>query len=101
MEMKLYRCAHCGNIVFKVVDKGVPVVCCGQCVEPGDILLGDADGVIVIPSGEAEALYEEACLAVQRDREKTEQARHGLFDRNWVDGELSRKGCEIIDGMWR
>lgn len=79
----------------------VPVVCCGQCVEPGDILLGDADGVIVIPSGEAEALYEEACLAVQRDREKTEQARHGLFDRNWVDGELSRKGCEIIDGMWR
>ena len=56
----------------------VPVVCC-----------------------EAQALYEEARLAVERDREKTEQARHGLFDRNWVDGELSRKGCEIIDGMWR
>ena len=34
--------------------------------------------------------------------EKTEQARHGLFDRNWVDGELSRKGRrESIHGMWR
>ncbi len=30
MEFKLYRCAHCGNVIFKVVDKGVPVMCCGQ-----------------------------------------------------------------------
>ena len=30
MELKLYRCAHCGNIVFKVVDKGVPLMCCGH-----------------------------------------------------------------------
>lgn len=30
MEFKLYRCAHCGNIIWKVVDKGVPVVCCGE-----------------------------------------------------------------------
>ena len=33
MELKLYRCAHCGNIIFKVVDKGVPVMCCGQKME--------------------------------------------------------------------
>ena len=30
MEFKLYRCAHCGNIILKVVDKGVPVICCGE-----------------------------------------------------------------------
>ena len=33
MEFKLYRCAHCGNVIFKVVDKGVPVMCCGQKME--------------------------------------------------------------------
>ena len=33
MELKLYRCAHCGNIVYKVVDKGVPVFCCGEKME--------------------------------------------------------------------
>lgn len=33
MEFMLYRCAHCGNIVFKVVDKGVPVFCCGEKME--------------------------------------------------------------------
>ncbi|MBR5391119.1 MAG: desulfoferrodoxin [Clostridia bacterium] len=28
--MKFYICAHCGNIVAKLQDSGVPVVCCGQ-----------------------------------------------------------------------
>ncbi len=28
--MKFYKCNHCGNIIAKVIDKGVPVVCCGE-----------------------------------------------------------------------
>jgi superoxide reductase len=31
--MKLYRCNHCGNIVSKLNDSGVPVVCCGEPME--------------------------------------------------------------------
>ena len=30
MELKFFRCEHCGNIIEMVEDKGVPVVCCGQ-----------------------------------------------------------------------
>lgn len=30
MEQKYYICEHCGNIITKVKDSGVPVVCCGQ-----------------------------------------------------------------------
>ena len=30
MEVKYYVCNHCGNIVEKVKDKGVPVICCGE-----------------------------------------------------------------------
>lgn len=30
MEQKFYICEHCGNIVTKVKDSKVPVVCCGQ-----------------------------------------------------------------------
>lgn len=29
-ELKFYICKHCGNIIFKVKDAGVPVVCCGE-----------------------------------------------------------------------
>lgn len=28
--MKFYRCNHCGNIVVKIIDSGVDVVCCGE-----------------------------------------------------------------------
>ena len=30
MEQKFYICGHCGNIITKVKDAGVPVMCCGQ-----------------------------------------------------------------------
>ena len=28
--MRFYRCKHCGNIIGKIYDSGVPVVCCGE-----------------------------------------------------------------------
>ena len=31
--MKFFRCKHCGNLVGKVVDNGVPLVCCGEPME--------------------------------------------------------------------
>lgn len=30
MEFKLYKCAHCGQIVMKVLPTKVPVICCGE-----------------------------------------------------------------------
>ena len=36
--MNFYQCAHCGNLVLKLKDSGVPLVCCGQpmiLMEPG------------------------------------------------------------------
>ena len=30
MATKFYKCNHCGNVVLKMVDSGVPVVCCGE-----------------------------------------------------------------------
>lgn len=31
--VKLYKCAHCGNIVEMVEDRGVTPVCCGQAMD--------------------------------------------------------------------
>ena len=33
MAVKFYRCRHCGNVIMKVVDSQVPVVCCGEKME--------------------------------------------------------------------
>lgn len=30
MAQKFYICKHCGNIISKVKDVGIPVICCGE-----------------------------------------------------------------------
>ena len=30
MDVKFFKCMHCGNIAVKVFDAGVPLVCCGE-----------------------------------------------------------------------
>lgn len=29
-KLVFYRCPHCGNVIVKTVDSGVPVICCGE-----------------------------------------------------------------------
>ena len=33
MEIKFYRCPICGQIAIKVLDKSIPLVCCGKPME--------------------------------------------------------------------
>ena len=38
--MKFYVCKHCGNVITKIKDSGVPVVCCGEPMTeliPGEV----------------------------------------------------------------
>ncbi len=33
MALKFFKCPVCGNVIEKIVDKGVPVMCCGKPME--------------------------------------------------------------------
>ena len=44
MEMKFYRCEHCGNIIAMVKNSGVPVMCCGQKMT--EIIPGTTDAAV-------------------------------------------------------
>ena len=50
----------------------VPVVCGGQVVMPGDILVGDSDGLVVVPQNDAARLLDavRANLAMEQDEMK-------------------------------
>lgn len=41
MEMRFFRCAHCGQIIAIVKGTGVPVVCCGEKMQ--EIIPGTTD----------------------------------------------------------
>ena len=53
---------------------GCPVVCGGVVVEPGDLIVGDADGVVVVPSKSAN----EVLAAAKAVQAKEEQVRTRL-----------------------
>ena len=42
--MKFYRCETCGNIITKLNDSGVPVVCCGEPMK--ELVPGAVDGAV-------------------------------------------------------
>lgn len=82
-------------------EVNVPIACGGIQVEPGDIILGDADGVIVIPKRDAAAILAEAQKKAVDDAAKVVAAAKGLSDRSWIDKTLTAKKCEIIDAAYR
>ena len=57
----------------------VPVVCGGQVVMPGDILVGDADGVVVIPRKDARELLEAARKNLAGEQEEIHLMKEGLY----------------------
>ena len=38
---KIYICEHCGNIITKIDDAGVPVMCCGQVMK--EVIAGEVE----------------------------------------------------------
>jgi len=74
-----------------------PVSCGGVIINPGDIIVGDRDGVVVIPPSEAEMIYQEAKKVLEKETKILEEIKKGnMGDRSWVDAKLNEKGCKLI-----
>lgn len=78
----------------------VPVVCGGVAINPGDILVGDEDGIVVIPPKYAKELSEKAWKKHETEVRSLEQIAKERRDKTWVDKTLEEKGCEIIDDYY-
>ena len=48
-ETRFYRCNHCGNIIGMIHSAGVPVVCCGEKMQPLVPNTTDASGEKHVP----------------------------------------------------
>lgn len=79
----------------------VPISCGEISVNPGDIILADPDGVIVIPRRDAAAVLEDAKKFQAADEEKLAASKNGTANRAWVERSLHEKGFEIIDDVYR
>ena len=74
--------------------------CGGISVNPGDIILADPDGVIVIPRKDAPQILEDAKKFQAADESKLAAAKNGTAKREWVEKTLAAKEFEIIDDVY-
>lgn len=74
----------------------VPVCCGGIVVKPGDILVGDADGIVVIDPQDAPEILKKAREKYKQEQLKFKSIEEGTMDRSWVDKTLIKLGCEFI-----
>lgn len=70
----------------------VPARIGDQIVWPGDIVLGDADGVLAVPRGIASEVARGARARLDQETRTLAEIRAGTLDRSWVDAALRAKG---------
>jgi RraA family protein len=73
----------------------VPVSIGGLVIHPGDIVVGDEDGVVAIRPHEAAEVLEATRKKAKDEERQMADIRLGRNDRSWVDKALAAKGVSI------
>jgi 4-hydroxy-4-methyl-2-oxoglutarate aldolase len=82
-------------------EVNVPVACGGVVVNPGDIVVGDSDGVVVVPRRSAGSVIARAqALKRHLDEAQPQLAQGRITGIDEIVEELRRAGLAEIDGMY-
>lgn len=74
----------------------VPIQLAGVVVNPGDIIVADMDGIVVVPLEYAEEIAKKVLGTMEMERKMMEDIELGTIDRSWVDDLLRKKGCQGV-----
>jgi RraA family protein len=72
-----------------------PVCCGGIVVSPGDIVVADSGGVVVVPRDHIAVVHERLVTVRERQAAYLANVKRGVFSNAWVDQLLANEGCEI------
>ena len=73
----------------------VPVSCGGVAVHPGDIVIGDRDGIAVVPRADAAEVLELVRALVRNEEVRVAEIQSGKVFKADIDEILRKKG--VID----
>ncbi|NVZ52585.1 RraA family protein [Pseudomonas sp. B6002] len=77
-------------------EVNVPIAVGGMVIEPGDLIIGDEDGLLCVPFEQVGEVYDRAYAKHAAEQKQLEQIALGENDRSWVLKSLVQKGCEFI-----
>jgi RraA family protein len=73
----------------------VPIAIDGMVIQPGDLILGDADGVLSVPLAEADAILAAACAKFEAEQNTLQDIAAGRLETSWIQTTLRRIGCRV------
>ncbi|MEJ2887374.1 RraA family protein [Actinomycetospora aeridis] len=76
-----------------------PIACGGVVVNPGDIVVADQAGVVVVPQAVAHELLERLRRYLGTNRAYLTAVQQGEFSNAWVDEQLDAHACPIEPGL--
>ena len=73
----------------------VSVAIDGMVIEPGDLIIGDWDGVLAVPLNEVDIILKKTEEKQDAEIKEMKRIKAGEWDRSWVDKILIERGCDI------
>jgi 4-hydroxy-4-methyl-2-oxoglutarate aldolase len=88
-----------GTVKETLGDVNVPVVCAGRSIAPGDVIVADDDGVVVVPRRDAADVL--AASKAREDKEAVSRQRYAAgelsLDVSGMREKLAAKGLVYVD----
>jgi 4-hydroxy-4-methyl-2-oxoglutarate aldolase len=88
-----------GTVKATLGSVNIPVVCAGATVNPGDVVIADMDGVVIVPAGIAHQAADAAEAREANEADKREKLAAGVLglDMYKMREPLAKAGLKYID----
>ena len=90
-----------GTVKETIGSVNVPLVCAGQSVRPGDVVVADDDGVVVVPRLEAAATIKNSAARAAKEEENRKRFQAGELglDIYGMRAKLAARGLIYVDRL--